>query len=188
MPVWGGTVPKIGNNPLIISVPKADGAHFVFDSAMSQYSYGKLEEYRLKGEMLPFAGGFDDEGRLTCDPAVIEHNGRMLPIGLWKGSGLSIALDLIATVLSGGASVTQIGQMGNERGLTQIMIAIEADRLGGGKDVDRIVSTILGDLKSGEAVRYPGERLERTRKENLEAGIPVDERIWAQIEELGAGC
>ena len=188
MPVWGGTVPKIGNNPLIISVPKADGAHFVFDSAMSQYSYGKLEEYRLKGEMLPYAGGFDDEGKLTCDPAVIEHNGRMLPIGLWKGSGLSIALDLIATVLSGGASVTQIGQMGNERGLTQIMIAIEADRLGGGKDVDRIVSTILGDLKSGEAVRYPGERLERTRKENLEAGIPVDERIWAQIEELGAGC
>lgn len=188
MPVWGGTVPKIGNNPLIISVPKADGAHFVFDSAMSQYSYGKLEEYRLKGEMLPYAGGFDDEGRLTCDPVVIEHNGRMLPIGLWKGSGLSIALDLIATVLSGGASVTQIGQMGNERGLTQIMIAIEADRLGGGKDVDRIVSTILGDLKSGEAVRYPGERLERTRKENLEAGIPVDERIWAQIEELGAGC
>ena len=188
MPVWGGTVPKIGNNPLIISVPKADGAHFVFDSAMSQYSYGKLEEYRLKGEMLPFAGGFDDEGRLTSDPAVIEHNGRMLPIGLWKGSGLSIALDLIATVLSGGASVTQIGQMGNERGLTQIMIAIEADRLGGGKDVDRIVSTILGDLKSGEAVRYPGERLERTRKENLEAGIPVDERVWAQIEELGAGC
>ena len=188
MPVWGGTVPKIGNNPLIISVPKADGAHFVFDSAMSQYSYGKLEEYRLKGEMLPYAGGFDDEGRLTCDPAVIERNGRMLPIGLWKGSGLSIALDLIATVLSGGASVTQIGQMGNERGLTQIMIAIEADRLGGGKDVDRIVSTILGDLKSGEAVRYPGERLERTRKENLEAGIPVDERIWAQIEELGAGC
>ena len=175
-------------NPLIISVPKADGAHFVFDSAMSQYSYGKLEEYRLKGEMLPYAGGFDDEGRLTCDPVVIEHNGRMLPIGLWKGSGLSIALDLIATVLSGGASVTQIGQMGNERGLTQIMIAIEADRLGGGKDVDRIVSTILGDLKSGEAVRYPGERLERTRKENLEAGIPVDERFWAQIEELGAGC
>lgn len=188
MPVWGGTVPKIGNNPLIISVPKADGAHFVFDSAMSQYSYGKLEEYRLKGEMLPFAGGFDDEGKLTCDPAVIERNGRMLPIGLWKGSGLSIALDLIATVLSGGASVTQIGQMGNERGLTQIMIAIEADRLGGGKDVDRIVSTILGDLKNGEAVRYPGERLERTRKENLEAGIPVDERVWAQIEELGAGC
>lgn len=188
MPVWGGTVPKIGNNPLIISVPKADGAHFVFDSAMSQYSYGKLEEYRLKGEMLPYAGGFDDEGKLTCDPAVIERNGRMLPIGLWKGSGLSIALDLIATVLSGGASVTQIGQMGNERGLTQIMIAIEADRLGGGKDVDRIVSTILGDLKSGEAVRYPGERLERTRKENLEAGIPVDERIWTQIEELGAGC
>ena len=188
MPVWGGTVPKIGNNPLIISVPKADGAHFVFDSAMSQYSYGKLEEYRLKDEMLPYAGGFDDEGKLTCDPAVIERNGRMLPIGLWKGSGLSIALDLIATVLSGGASVTQIGQMGNERGLTQIMIAIEADRLGGGKDVDRIVSTILGDLKSGEAVRYPGERLERTRKENLEAGIPVDERIWAQIVELGAGC
>ena len=45
------------------------------------------------------------EGNLTTDPGEIEKTWRVLPMGYWKGSGLSIALDLIATVLSDGNSV-----------------------------------------------------------------------------------
>ena len=46
-------------------------------------------------------------------------------MGYWKGSGLSIVLDLIATVLSAGNSVQKIGTFGDEVGLTQVMIAID---------------------------------------------------------------
>ena len=189
MPLWGGSEPAIGNNPLIISAPRGNGAHFVFDAAMSQYSYGKLEEYRLKGQQLPYPGGFDDEGNLTRDPAVIEKNGRMLPIGFWKGSGLSVALDLLATMLSAGASVEEVGRLENERGLTQIMIAVDPSGLHSRQKTDDIAQSILGGIlrekdENGRALRYPGLRLFETRKENLEKGIPVIDSVWSRVLSL----
>ncbi len=45
VPPWGGAEPAIGNNPLVIAVPRAKG-HVVLDMAMSQFSYGALESYR----------------------------------------------------------------------------------------------------------------------------------------------
>ena len=48
---------------------------------------------------LPVPGGYDTNGNITTDPAEIEKTWRVLPMGYWKGSGISIALDLIATVL-----------------------------------------------------------------------------------------
>lgn len=64
----------------------------------------------LAGRELPVDGGFDDEGNLTREPGVIEKNRRILPMGYWKGSGLSIVLDMIATLLSDGASVAEVTQ------------------------------------------------------------------------------
>ena len=45
---------------------------------------------------------------LTRDPAAIEASRRPLPIGFWKGSGLSVMLDLIAATLSGGRATHEI--------------------------------------------------------------------------------
>src|SRR2546426_5619797 len=39
---------------------------------------GALVAYRTRGEALPVAGGYDAEGRLTCDAAAIEASGRLL--------------------------------------------------------------------------------------------------------------
>jgi len=101
LPPWGATDPRLGNNPLIIAVPQADN-HVVLDMAMSQFSYGAIEAYRLCGEMLPVPGGFTREGELTRDPRAIEQSYRPLPVGYWKGSGLALMLDLVASILSGG--------------------------------------------------------------------------------------
>jgi 3-dehydro-L-gulonate 2-dehydrogenase len=35
-PPWGTTVPKVGNNPVVIAVPRPSG-HVVLDMAMSQF-------------------------------------------------------------------------------------------------------------------------------------------------------
>ena len=86
MPAWGGKDRKIGNNPLILSVPKSNGDHVVVDCAVSQFSYGKIEEARLKGQKLPVPGGYDEDGNLTTDPGAIEKTWRVLPMGYWKGS------------------------------------------------------------------------------------------------------
>ena len=63
---------------------------------MSQFSYGKIEMTKFEGKQLPVPGGFDEEGNMTTDPGAIEKTWRVLPVGYWKGSGMSILLDLIA--------------------------------------------------------------------------------------------
>ncbi len=107
LPPWGARKARIGNNPLVIAVPRAEGP-VVLDMAMSQFSIGALQSYRMRGEELPVDGGFDADGKLTRDPAAIEASRRLLPMGYWKGSGLAVVLDLLAAILSGGAATCDI--------------------------------------------------------------------------------
>ena len=53
MPAWGAKDRRIGNNPLVMAIPRSDGQHVVIDCALSQFSYGKLELCRLNGTKLP---------------------------------------------------------------------------------------------------------------------------------------
>ncbi len=187
MPAWGGKDRKIGNNPLIFAIPRSNGQHVVIDCAVSQFSYGKIEDCKLKGIQLPVPGGYDTKGNLTTDPAEIEKTWRVLPMGYWKGSGISIALDMIATVLSNGNSVQTIGTFGDEVGLTQIMIAIDPSKANTPELTDEIVNKIVADVKSsvpveeGKDVMYPGEPEARTIQDNLANGIPVIEEKWEQV-------
>lgn len=188
MPAWGGKDRKIGNNPFIFAVPKSNGEHVVVDCAVSQFSYGKIEEARLKGQKLPVPGGYDEEGNLTTDPAAIEKTWRVLPMGYWKGSGISILLDLISTVLTNANSVAKIGTFGDEVGLSQIMIAIDPGKFNDAATTDKIVDELIADIRSSEPVQeggkvfYPGEIELNTRRENTEKGIPIIEEVWEKVK------
>lgn len=190
MPAWGGKDRKIGNNPIVIAIPRENGNHIVIDSALSQFSYGKIEECRLKGVKLPVYGGYDSEGKLTTDPLEIEKTMRILPMGYWKGSGISIAIDLIATILSAGNSVKDIGEFKNEVGLSQVFIAIDPKRFSTDEEIEGIIDNIIKDIKTSvpvdesKEVYYPGERSLMTRLDNLKNGIPVIEEVWNKILAL----
>lgn len=192
MPAWGAIDGRIGNNPFVLAVPDQNGDHVVVDTAMAQYSYGKLSVCRQNGEKLPYPGGYDEEGNLTCDPAAIEKTRRVVPIGYWKGSGLSIVLDLIGGMLTLGRTVTKIGQeCESEYGLTQVFIAIRPEVLNQDPDkAQEILNETLKDIqasipeKEGHTVRYPGQGTLIRRQENQQNGIPVNEEIWKKICEL----
>ena len=190
MPAWGGKDRRIGNNPLVMAIPRSNGAHVMIDCALSQFSYGKIEDCRLRGLPLPVPGGYDEQGELTCDPAAIEKTWRVLPMGYWKGSGLSIALDLIATMLSGGNAVHTVGAFGDEIGLTQIMLALDPAKFASGADPDVIVEGILANVKQSEPVVegaevfYPGEQMLRHIQENTRLGVPVIEEIWESVLKM----
>ncbi len=189
MPSWGAKDCRIGNNPLVLAMPREKG-HVVLDMAMSQFSYGKMETMHLLGKELPLIGGFDTKGNLTKDPDEILKSWRPLPIGYWKGSGLSIMLDIFAAVLSNGLATYQIGKLDDEYHLSQIFIVIDVERTAMREELNKIVDGIIEDLHSGQPdkedgeILYPGERALHTRKENLKNGIPVDEGIWKKILEM----
>jgi 3-dehydro-L-gulonate 2-dehydrogenase len=183
LPPWGADTPRIGNNPLVIAVPRAAG-HVVLDMALSQFSYGALAAYRGRGELLPVPGGFDRRGDLTRDPSEIEATKRPLPIGFWKGSGLSIVLDMVAAILAGGRATHEVpADPEQETGLSQVFIAIDVASLASREALTRVVESILADLQ----VRFPGQRTVETRARNLVEGIPVDPSAWQFAQTCASG-
>lgn len=183
---WGGITPTLGNNPLVIAVPRKEG-HVVLDMAISQFSIGKLHQYQSYGNQLPVPGGYDGQGNLSTDPAAILNSKRVLPIGFWKGSGLSLVLDLLASVLSQGKSTKQITEDGLEWGVSQVFIAIKPQST---QQTEDLIEEILSFTKSSKQVNadkpvaYPGESTLKTRRKNEVEGVLVDEKIWAEVREL----
>lgn len=189
MPPWGSAEKKIGNNPMAIGVPRKAG-HILLDMAMSQYSNGKLEVLKLQGKELPLPGGYNTNGTLTVDPGEILDSERALPIGYWKGSGLALVLDTMASVISGGQATHEIGKQGSEYAVSQVYIAMNAIGMMGQEILNETVAAIIDDLHTttpldeNESVRYPGEGMLRTRQESLEKGVLVDEAQWQTLLEM----
>jgi 3-dehydro-L-gulonate 2-dehydrogenase len=178
LPPWGSGKPLIGNNPLIMAVPRPDG-HVVLDMAMSQFSYGALSRYAKEGRELPVPGGYDGNGRLSTDAAAIESTGRPLPIGFWKGSGLSILLDLLAAFVSGGSATYDIpANSDEEAGVSQVFIAFSPPNHPG------LTDRVVANLEADGAARYPGRGALTYREESRIHGVAVDEEVWRDIKAL----
>jgi 3-dehydro-L-gulonate 2-dehydrogenase len=189
MPAWGATDPRVGNNPFVIAVPFQDEA-IVLDFAMSQYSYGKMEVLQKEGKMLPYPGGFNKKGEITSDPGEILESWRVMPVGYWKGAGLSILLDIVATILSGGQSTHQIHSCTSEYSVSQVFIAINIKALRNYPSINSSIGQIIEDLHKSNPenpdtkIRYPGENVVKLRKENLKNGIPVYLASWHNLLKL----
>jgi 3-dehydro-L-gulonate 2-dehydrogenase len=186
MPAWGARDGRLGNNPLIMALPYQQEA-IIIDTAMSQFSFGAMELATLKNEKLPVYGGYDSNGQLTDDPATIIQTRRPLPIGYWKGAGLALLLDLLATILSGGLSTVEISKRKVEYGLSQVFIAIDISKFPHHSTTPAMIENIIGDYLQSvpendkSKIVYPGERVLQTRKRNTQDGIAVVKKAWEEI-------
>jgi 3-dehydro-L-gulonate 2-dehydrogenase len=190
MPTWGALDSRIGNNPLVLALPREKGP-VVVDMAMSQFSYGALELAQLEGRQMPIDAGFDAAGNLTRDPAAVCQTKRILPTGYWKGAALSFALDLFAGCLALGNTTAAIGRLdGDEHGVSQVLMAINFHEIAPKEIADVIAEDAIADLLSSKPadpsgrIVYSGQKTMEIRAQNLAQGIPVDERIWSAITAL----
>ncbi|MCX6546667.1 MAG: 3-dehydro-L-gulonate 2-dehydrogenase [Acidobacteria bacterium] len=189
MPPWGSMEPKLGNNPLVVCMPRK-GDHLLLDMAMSQFSLGRLLIADKAGERLSVPGGFDEQGHLTDDAGKILSSKSPLPIGYLKGSGLALMLDCMVSVLSGGQATFQIGTGAGETGVSQVFIAIDLVSTGCAQTSGPIVEQILEDLRSakpmepGGHVSFPGEHTSQRRRTSNQIGISVDSEMWRSVKLL----
>ena len=190
LPGWGSTKGPLGNNPLVLAIPRKSG-HVVLDMAMSQFSYGQMAAYAKRGEALPVPGGYGTDGKLTDDAGAIERSGRPLPVGFWKGSGLSLTLDLIAAMLSGGRASHEIpAEPLQEAGLSQFFLAIDPSSVAQAEALEATAERLIAALHASPRVdperapRFPGEETLRVREENGRLGVPVEDGAWAELLAL----
>jgi len=187
MPAWGAVDPKLGNNPIVLAIPRKKG-NVVVDMAMTQFAFGKLEIAKLSGQQLPMYGGYDTKGNLTTDPEEIQKSQLALPIGYWKGSAMSLALDMIAAGVSLGRTTAMVAaDSKTEHGISQIFIAINFRAAVDEDRADEILDTAVDALLSStpvdaeNPVRYPGQNTGAIREKNLARGVPVHEETWEKI-------
>lgn len=191
MPPWGGAENRLGNNPLVIAVPHQP-APVVLDMALSQFSFGKVQQYHLNGEKLPFPGGWDRHQRPTDDPNEILESGQVMPSGYWKGSALAMVLDMLATLLTAGSSTCRVSQQEIETGVSQVFMCIDIDILGKPELHQSLLNEIINYtsdvplVNPDSPVIYPGLRTQQTFARSQQQGMKVDTGIWQNILDVTA--
>ncbi len=186
---WGGTENQIGNNPLVIAVPRKKG-NFVFDSSMAQYSWGKIREYAADGKKLPTLGGYDQNGNPTDDATEIDKTYKAMPAGFWKGSAMSLILEAAACSMGQSDTVIDNDKYDNiETNMTQVFIAIDPKKINDSysdDNLERIVQSLHQcPTKEGKGqLRYPGERALVTREKSEKNGIEIPRRAWEKLKAL----
>jgi 3-dehydro-L-gulonate 2-dehydrogenase len=112
-------------------------------------------------------------------------------MALWKGSALSIMIDLMTSVLSLGRASHVIGDpRKGEKGMSQLFVCMNpAAVISMDEAEDKIAETLafldaLEPREGTSGVHAPGVNLANTRKKHMEGGIPVTEATWEKIVSL----
>jgi len=194
MAPWGGTEPLLGTNPIAVAIPAGEEAPVVLDIATSLASNGAIRTHELEGRPMP-EGWVQDrkDGSPITDPRRI-NEGTYLPMGGYKGSGLSIIIGLLAGPLNGAAFGRDIRDFaappGGELNVGQFVIALDVarfvppDRFKA--EVDRHVRTLAFSRRLPEVddIRVPGQGRALRRRERERNGVPLNGALLAQVDEV----
>src|SRR5262249_34382379 len=100
MPPWGARTALLGTNPFAAGAPAGRHPPFLLDMSPAVAARGKIRRAERRGEKIPLGYALDADGLPTCDPKAA-LGGVVLPIGTYKGSGLSMLMDIFGGVISG---------------------------------------------------------------------------------------
>jgi len=88
----------LGNNPICFTAPCEDEEPLCLDMATSVITFNKVLQHREEGTQVPAGVGADAHGIETRDPERIVN---LLPVGGYKGYGLSLMVEVLCALLSG---------------------------------------------------------------------------------------
>ena len=98
----GAKEPFFGTNPISMAWPKKNDHPVVFDMATATMAKGEVMIAARDGHMLPDGVGLGENGQPSNDPKDI-LKGVLLPFGGYKGSAISMMVELFAAGLTGDA-------------------------------------------------------------------------------------
>ena len=193
LPPWGGLDMLLSTNPIAVAVPSANAGPIVLDMATTVAAYGKVKAKAQRGEMMPEGWMIDRSGQPLLDPKRAEE-GFLMPIGGYKGYGLSLIVGLLAGTLNGAAMGKEVIDFNHDATTAtntgQAICMIDISAFG---DVDAFkarVDTLAHDLRASERMAgveriwVPGEQSEARRVRYAAEGIPLAPALWSQLDAL----
>ncbi len=187
---FGGREARLGTNPLSIAFPSDLPGPIFLDMATSAVAAGKLNVARARNQPIPLGWLLDSQGRPTTDPNEHLKGGVMLPLGGpegHKGYGLSFAVETLAAVLPGlGFGIDPEGK--HNDGVFMLVVDPAAFSPGDFKsEVEGFVRYLkeTPPAEGFEEVLYPGELEYRTAQRRGREGIPIEDRTWERLGQVG---
>jgi L-2-hydroxycarboxylate dehydrogenase (NAD+) len=186
MPPYGGSEPVLGTNPIAIGLPT--DPPFNLDMSTSAISRGAVLHRKENDGSLPEGVALDADGHPTTDPAEALE-GVILPFGGAKGSGLAIAVEVLAGGFVGAAMGQNVtGTYNTEDPCTKgdFFVVVDPDRMASGF-VEK-ANAFLSDLKRTdtaagfEEIRLPGE-LSVQADQSTET-VQIDDQLWETVMTL----
>ena len=184
---YGGRERTFGTNPMSFAVPGGAGETLLLDFATSGIAHGKILLARAKGAPLPKGMMLDKEGRPTMDAGILDDGAVLLPMGLHKGSGLSLMMEIIPALLAGHRPISSPEfHFGNPT----LLIALAPQAFDEGTDFAEHVDVLKRRVKvvkpaAGFAeVLLPGEPEARSYAERVKSGIPLPDAVWTDLSSL----
>ena len=180
----------ISTNPLAIGAPSADGdAPIVLDMSTAAVPLGKIMDARNAGRDIPLGWGVDTDGRPTTDPKKVAA---LLPMAGPKGAGLSLMIEILASLMSGNPIIAPALEGKEPSGFNGVAVAIDPGAFGDREafllEVRRLASAIhaLEPAEGVESALLPGERGRMTAARLMRDGIPVSQGTLQSLDRLGA--
>lgn len=179
----GGSIPLVGTNPFAIAVPdNANGVPIVIDQSASTIAKSEIMLRNRNGEALEQGWAVDADGQPTTDPATA-LKGSMTPSGGYKGFGVGLLVEILASCLSGAVPSREAtpfsGTVGGPPKTGQCFIAIDPSAYADGFG-DRIAS-LVSAIEAQDGARVPGQRRKDNRDRLAQSGIEVDEALLGRI-------
>jgi delta1-piperideine-2-carboxylate reductase len=179
--------PLFGTNPIAFAAPRAHGHPLVFDMATSAIAHGDVQIAAREGRSLPPGMGVDREGVPTEDPNAILDGGALLPFGGYKGSALSMMVELLSAALTGGHFSFEFDMSKSPGAQTpwtgQVIIVIDPDK-GSGQAFAERSEELVRQMHGVGQQRMPGDRRYRQRELSLKDGITLAAVDLERLEAL----
>jgi len=189
---FGGKQGRYGTNPLCIAVPSFNKSdHLLLDMATSKIAVGKARVALNKGQQVADHDLIDSQGQPTGNPAVLfaQPQGAILPFGEHKGYGLGLLCEVLATALTGGASIhpdnARCGGIINH----MLTILIDPALYGEQNTIRQELAALIAYIRATPPtaadcpVMVPGDPERLQKKARLSSGISIEKGTWDAIIE-----
>jgi LDH2 family malate/lactate/ureidoglycolate dehydrogenase len=193
----GGCEGRLGNNAFAVAVPAGNFPPLVLDMATGAVAWGKIFLAQQEKRKIPTTWALDKNGLPTDDPNAAAHQGLIQPFGGYKGYGLSLLIDILTGVLSGGGFSTHVRTLYKEiETPSQVAHTCAALRIEAfmplpefRQRVDEIIQLMRScpTAPGVERIFVPGELEHETEQRRRVEGIPLNAELREELQVLGAG-
>jgi LDH2 family malate/lactate/ureidoglycolate dehydrogenase len=195
LPAWGSSESLLGTNPMAVAVPALEEPPIVLDMAPTVAAYGKVRLKAQRGEAMPVGWMIDREGKPLTDPKRADE-GHLLPIGDYKGYGLSLIIGLLAGALNRAAIGRQVIDFVKETGSVtntgQAIAAIAIETFMPPAEFKRAVDGLIRDIRNSrrlpgiERIWLPGEQSHAKLLDRRTHGVPMPKALRESLDAVAA--